>query len=191
MTKETALSPRPAILRLQRLSASPLVRVVLLFLTVKLSLLLLAATLSILVPRDERVRPYDPELAVRWLRIWSQWDVGGFVGLARRGYALNQEGITSYFPLYSYVIKAASLVIPNAFLAGMVVSHLAMLGALIVLYQLTVLEFGRSDAGLRAVFYLPIFPTSFFTSTAYSEALLLLGLFTALFVRSWLIPGIY
>jgi hypothetical protein len=58
------------------------------------------------------------------------------------------------------------------YLAGMLVSRVAFLGALITLYYLARLDLD-ADAAQRAVLYLAIFPFSFFYSRVYSESLFL------------------
>jgi hypothetical protein len=59
-------------------------------------------------------------------------------------------------------------------LAGVVVSHLCLLGALIFLYRLALLEWGDEPAARRAILYISIFPTAFFFGALYTESAFLL-----------------
>jgi hypothetical protein len=58
--------------------------------------------------------------------------------------------------------------IATATLAGVIVSALGTLAAMLALYDLTYEALGE-DGGMRAVFYLLIFPTSFFFVQVYTE----------------------
>lgn len=60
--------------------------------------------------------------------------------------------------------------IATATLAGVTVSALGTLGAMYALYDLTKVSLGE-DGGLRAAFYLIIFPTGFFLLQVYTEGL--------------------
>lgn len=66
-------------------------------------------------------------------------------------------------------------------LAGIVVSHLALLLAAVLFYRLVGNEWGAEVAN-RAVWYLLIFPSAFFGSAVYSESLFLLTTIGALYL---------
>jgi hypothetical protein len=88
----------------------------------------------------------------------------------------------AFFPFYPTVMRAVSLPlrvlnltpIATSTLAGVLVSVSSTLFAMVALYDLTREELGE-DGGLRAAFYLLIFPTGFFLAQVYTE-----GLFVAL-----------
>jgi hypothetical protein len=65
--------------------------------------------------------------------------------------------------------------------AGLLVTNLALLGASFLLYRLAAEELGPTVAE-RSVWYLLIFPASFFGSAIYSESLFLLGAVGALYL---------
>jgi hypothetical protein len=74
----------------------------------------------------------------------------------------------------------------------MLISNLALLGALFVLYQLTAESAGEAVA-LRTLLYLCIFPSAFLFFTASHEALLLLlttGVLLALRRQRWWLAGL-
>lgn len=84
----------------------------------------------------------------------------------------------AFFPLYPVAIRAASLPlsllgmtpIATATLAAVSVSLLGTLAGMLALYQLAKDELGE-DGGLRAAFYLVIFPSGFFLAQVYTEGL--------------------
>ncbi|MGC1375011.1 MAG: hypothetical protein WA821_02240 [Anaerolineales bacterium] len=86
----------------------------------------------------------------------------------------------AYFPLYPLLIYLLSLPlrllgmapIAAATLAGVLISALGTLAAMLALYDLTYESLGEAG-GWRAVFYLLIFPTGFFLIQVYSDGLFL------------------
>ncbi len=84
----------------------------------------------------------------------------------------------AFFPLYPYAIRLVSIPlqplgltpIATATLAGVLVSALGALAAMIALYDLSRDELGEEGA-LRTAFYLLIFPTGFFLAQVYTEGL--------------------
>ena len=84
----------------------------------------------------------------------------------------------SFFPLYPYVMKAFIFPlqifglnpIATGSLAGVVVALLGTLAGLFALYDLG-RDYLDKSGGLRAVFYLLIFPTGFFLAQVYTEGL--------------------
>jgi hypothetical protein len=84
----------------------------------------------------------------------------------------------AFFPLYPLLIRLFAIPlsllnlnpIATATLAGVIVSALGTLVAMLSLYDLTYEALGE-EGGMRAVFYLLIFPTSFFFVQVYTEGL--------------------
>jgi len=81
----------------------------------------------------------------------------------------------------------------NGYIAiGMLLSNLALLGALFVLYQIASDILGE-QVGRRTLLYLCIFPTAFFFFTAYNESLFLFltaSSFLAMRRQKWWLAGI-
>lgn len=120
------------------------------------------------------------------------WDSEFYVGIAVGGY--DDPRITAgkvrdgteiplsyaFFPLYpaAIAVVAAPLrllglnPIAAASLGGVIVSLLGTLAAMIALYDLTREELGE-EGGIRAAFYLLIFPSGFFLAQVYTEGLFL------------------
>ncbi|MCI0394030.1 MAG: hypothetical protein L0332_23210 [Chloroflexi bacterium] len=113
----------------------------------------------------------------------SRWDTGFYLSIAEEGYRYRDVTLPSvaFFPLYPLLIRAVSAVVGDSLVAGLLVSNLALLGAAILLYRLVDEEYGAALAG-RAVWYLLIFPTSFFGSAIYTESLFLLAAIGALYL---------
>ncbi|TMD96823.1 MAG: hypothetical protein E6I80_29930 [Chloroflexi bacterium] len=101
---------------------------------------------------------------------WDRWDTDFYISIPLHGY--NVKYSTAFFPLYSILIRAAMVLIHSPFVAGLLISDLACLGALIVLYRLVREDFDTERAW-RAILYLSLFPTAFFLAAAYNEALFL------------------
>jgi hypothetical protein len=84
----------------------------------------------------------------------------------------------AFFPFYSFLIRLFAIplsvlgmnAIATATLAGVIVSALGTLAGMLALYDLTYEALGE-DGGLRAAFYLIVFPTGFFLVQIYTEGL--------------------
>jgi Gpi18-like mannosyltransferase len=103
---------------------------------------------------------------------WNQWDTKGhFIIIATQGYTdiLN----TAFFPLYPILMRGLMFVGLSPLVSGLLISNVAGLFALIVLYQLVREDFSGEDAW-RTVLYISLFPTAFFFIAAYNETLFLL-----------------
>lgn len=152
--------------------------------------------------QDEQIYLLDP-----FMNQHVAWDSEYYLAIAVGGYddpatdyvgpAENQI-TTSYafLPFYPFLIRLFMLPlnlfgltpIATATLAGVIVSALGTLSAMYALYDLTKDSLGE-DGGLRAAFYLIIFPTGFFLLQVYSEGLfvgLVFGCLALLKRRMWL-----
>lgn len=84
----------------------------------------------------------------------------------------------AFFPFYPMLIRLFAIPlgllqlnpIATATLAGVIVSALGTLAAMLALYDLTYESLGE-DGAMRAMFYLLIFPTAFFMVQVYTEGL--------------------
>ena len=101
----------------------------------------------------------------------------------------------AFLPFYPFLIRLFMFPfklfgltpIATATLAGVIVSALGTLGAMYALYDLTKDSLGE-DGGLRAAFYLIIFPTGFFLLQVYTEGVfvgLVFGCLAMLRRRQW------
>ena len=105
----------------------------------------------------------------------TRWDAGAYVDIAQDGYGAVPAN-NAYFPLFPLLIRLLAAPLggsDDAYLvAGLVISNLALLVALIYLARLVALDHDAA-AGPRAVLYLLAFPTSVFLSVVYPESLLI------------------
>lgn len=109
-------------------------------------------------------------LLVRWDSQWYNW-------IVEYGYWLRpgQRSNIAFFPLYPLIVKTIKPLFGNSIeLTSIVVSNAAFFAALTFFYKLTLLEFSDRSIARRAIFYLAIFPTSFYFSSMYTESLFLL-----------------
>lgn len=113
------------------------------------------------------------------LAVWQRFDANWFLKIARQGYA-STDGSTVYLPLYPLLIRVVGTVlVGNDLLAAMVISNLALVVALYLMYRMTAAQFDAA-AAKRAVVYLALFPTAFFFLAAYTESLFLVLALAAL-----------
>ncbi|MEO0561667.1 MAG: mannosyltransferase family protein [Chloroflexota bacterium] len=121
-----------------------------------------------------------------FLDVWARWDSGFYLSIAERGYffQLGQQSSVAFFPMYPLLMAALTPITGSALAAGVLVSNLALFGALVFLYLLTDLEFEDRATATRAVFYMAAFPTAFFFSAVYTESTFaLLAIATMYFAR--------
>ncbi len=105
------------------------------------------------------------------LQPWRNWDGHWFALIAQGGYF--ERATTAFFPLYPLLLRGGSQLLDGQIeLAGVLISNLALLLALGLLYQLVQLDFPRAVAQ-RAILYLAIFPTAYYLGAVYSESLFL------------------
>jgi hypothetical protein len=131
-------------------------------------------------------------------RTLDQWDAGWYMAIARDGYSAQIDGNTgqgniAFYPLLPLLIKLAHFAIPSWRLAGALVVHLALAGALLYLWALVSLDHDWPTAR-RAAVALLIFPTAVFLTAVYTESLLLLALTGSLYHArrgEWWVAGLW
>ncbi len=133
-----------------------------------------------------------------WLvNVLARWDSRWYLSVAQAGYGgLTDLGYTNlaFSPALPALMKLGAMLVhredTEGYLrAGIVVSNIAGLLAVIYLAALLRRDFGAEIAG-RATFYVLVFPTSFFLSAVFSESLFLLFTVAAVYYartgRWWL-----
>lgn len=89
------------------------------------------------------------------------WNGYWYILIADRGYSIH-AATTAFWPLYPFLIKASYDLSKRPMpILGVILSNLALLGALLLLYRLVRLDYGVTVAG-RTVWLLALFPTAFF-----------------------------
>jgi Gpi18-like mannosyltransferase len=124
----------------------------------------------ILFPVPAHFYPNTPVDIVGLFTSWNHWDAANFTYIAEFGY--TRVELTAFFPLFPLLIKViAYLIGNNGYIAiGMLLSNLALLGTMFVLYRIAADVLG-DQVGRRALLYLCLFPTAFFFFAAYNESL--------------------
>jgi hypothetical protein len=159
--------------------------------------LVLAITQAPTIPDDvlrpyQGVEPITGGLAGLLLGVWQRFDTLWYLRIAQMGYSSN-DGSTVYFPLYPLLTRfLGKILLGNYLVAALVISNVACIAVLFLLYKITEAQFGRSNAR-RAVTYLAVFPTSFFLFAAYTESLFLaltLAAFLCALEKNWWLAGL-
>lgn len=139
--------------------------------------------------KNERPGPF-----YNWLTLWDRWDAPHYLDIARMGYV--KEGVESrwivFYPLYPWLVRACSLVLRDELVSAFFVSTLASVAAGVLLYRLARLD-GDEWVARASVFFMFVFPTSYFLHIGYTESLFLalaLGTFLAARVRRWPLAGV-
>lgn len=148
------------------------------YLAVRIALFLLAAAAWGLTTEQPSSMPNGQPLPLTngWQNAFTTWDkldANWFLYIAQAGYS-NHNDTAAFFPGYPMLVRLVrDLCFGNLLLAAYLVTNVALLASLILLYRLTELEYDQAAAG-RAVLYLAIFPTAVFLFGLYSESVFLL-----------------
>lgn len=118
----------------------------------------------------------------QWVWHWGNFDGVHYLSLAKFGY---REGDQVFFPLFPLAINILGNLLGNHFLAGFLISNLAIFFAAVVFYLLIVRDFNHSVARW-AIIFLFLFPTSFFFGAIYTESLFLLLILCAYYFKSFI-----
>lgn len=104
---------------------------------------------------------------------WLQWDGNNYTRIATVGYnGFLEDGqpiMLAFFPLYSWLIKFAMLLIKDVYLAALIVSSICYGIGCCYFYGLVCLDYGK-EIGKKAVIYLSIFPFAFFFGSMMPES---------------------
>jgi hypothetical protein len=162
-------------------------RLVALMLAVKALVLFYGAQAYVVYSNQSLASLYDR------LAIWNRWDAPHYLDIARAGYVA--QGVEArwivFYPLYPWLVRACAFVLRDGLVAAFFVSTVASLAAGLLLYRLALLD-DEEEASRAAVFFLFVFPTSYFLHIGYTESLfiaLTVGSFLAARTRSWPLAG--
>ncbi len=128
-----------------------------------------------------------------WLELWNRWDALNYQRLALQGYGTTENRpLLVFYPLYPWVVQLFQYLVSDYLVAALIVSTLASIGVALLLYRLVEIDYSEQVAK-RAVWFLFIFPTSYFLHIGYTESLflmLVLGSILAARKQHWLLAGI-
>lgn len=168
--------------------------------------LLLVGWLSQFLPPDPAFPYWDirtqPWLVTpnRLLDMWARWDASWYLQIINTGYR-SANGVPggqsnlAFFPLFPYLVKFLVLLTPPGLRSqpwilavGLLLANVFLIGTLVILYRLALQVSGKTADARRAVWYLLVFPTSFFLSSFYSESTFLFFSLAAFYLgekRHW------
>ncbi|MEM2111436.1 MAG: glycosyltransferase family 39 protein [Candidatus Bathyarchaeia archaeon] len=128
------------------------------------------------------------------MRQFCRWDSNIYIDIAKNWYVNvgEQRLYIVFFPLYPLLIRLTTFDYQYINLSALLISNLSSLIASIYLFKLVKFEF-EEDVAERAVLYLNIYPTAYFMSAIYTEALFLALIMTSVYYtrkERWSIAGI-
>jgi Gpi18-like mannosyltransferase len=153
--------------------------------------------------QDHKMSPVETHLGNRghpFLNMFSRWDGGWYVLVAKGGYRF-EPGLRSnaaFAPAYPMAIRLTHGLFRGEsdaswFFAGLVVSNIALLLALVYLIRIVRLDADQATAS-RAALYLLVFPSTLFLSAFYAESLFLFASLAAFYHarrNQWLAAGLF
>ena len=98
----------------------------------------------------------------------KNWDSGHFLGIAKYGY--KEKFQFAFFPMYPILINFLAIFLKNYLFSALIISILSTFLALKLLYKLICMDNLKLNSK-KAIFFILIFPTSFYFLIPYSEAL--------------------
>jgi hypothetical protein len=125
---------------------------------------------------------------------FARYDSGWYNDIAARGYRFVEGGRSNlaFFPLYPQLMGIGGRLLggeqQHFYLAGIAISWLAFMAAIVLLYRLAALDLPH-DSAVRATVYAAVFPSAYFFGAVYSESLFLLtlvGAVLAIRTRHWM-----
>ena len=130
-----------------------------------------------------------------WFEIWNRWDALNYQKLARFGYSASGElqPLLVFYPLYPWTVRLFAFFTRDYVLSAFIVSTLASLVAAIVLLRLVEVDYSK-ELAQRAVWFLFIFPTSYFLHIGYTESLFLMLALSCVYSarkQRWLWAGVF
>ncbi len=114
-----------------------------------------------------------------FINMWSRWDAGWYLSIAEKGYSYHPgvQSSINFAPLYPVIMGTVCRIFhghshEDMLLAGIILSNVSLLVAIIFLYLLVKLDF-NDRISARATLFLLIFPSTLFLSAVYPESLYL------------------
>jgi len=126
-----------------------------------------------------------------FLAPWYRWDTAHYLVIAEFGYDFDPIN-TIWPPLFPFLIRCLSVVFHPPLVSAILVSNIFFIVGLFLTFILTK-EIFDEQVAKNTLFFLIIFPTSFFFIAAYSESLFLtlsVAVFLLLRRKKWLWAGL-
>lgn len=137
------------------------------------------------------IKKVDP-VSNALVNVWLTWDTVWYLKIARDGYIPGQP-TTAFQPLYPLLTRGAGFLLGgNLLLGALLVSNLAAMIALILLYELAKSEKRLNPNPRQTVLAFLLFPSAFFIFAAYTESvflMLVLAAWSCAQHKKWLAAG--
>ena len=111
---------------------------------------------------------------------WTRWDADHYVLIAETGYRAPDVGadrlefVSRFPPLYPMATALVGAVTPLSTAAsGILLSNVFLLLSSVLVFRISYSLFGSTETSYWSVLFLNLFPTSYFASAPYSEAMFL------------------
>jgi hypothetical protein len=130
-----------------------------------------------------------------WLEIWNRWDAVNYQKIAQFGYSAtgDMQPMLVFYPLYPWTVRLVAFATRDYLISAFIVSTLASLVTAIVLMRLVELDYSK-ELAQRAVWFLFIFPTSYFLHIGYTESLFLMLVLISVYSarkQRWYLAGVF
>ncbi len=134
----------------------------------------------------------------RLFAAWGRWDGEWYLQIINFGYT-PPEAAPAFFPLYPLLVRlTGQLAHLDYLVAGVLVSTLFSLAAFILFYNLTLQDYRSKKLADNALITMGLFPTIFFLSAIYTEALFMALALAAFFcarhlriAQKWWLAGFF
>jgi len=136
------------------------------------------------------IQPVEQGLAGIFLGVWQRWDSIHYQSIAMNGYTNDFASV--FFPLYPFLARGLHLMGLDVLIALMLVSNVALLFAMVLLYRLAE-ELFSAETARNTLICLLLYPASFFLYALYPQSLaLLLALAAIWFARKdrWIVSAL-
>ena len=135
------------------------------------------------------------DVHVHLFGVLGAWDSHWYRIVAERGYLLEpgRASDPAFFPFYPLLLRAVHTIGPGYYSAGVFVSNVAFLAALVAFEALT-RELSGARFARRATIYLAIFPAGFVFSMGYPESVALCAIAltaVAALRRRWILAAVF
>ena len=113
-------------------------------------------------------------LTAPWFYGWANFDGEHYLSIAQIGYRDLEQAFFPVFPILMNILsKPFNGNIESFIVSGLIISNIAFLASLIILWKLIIFDYSKKVAYIT-ILILILYPTSLYFSSLYSESLFLL-----------------
>lgn len=128
----------------------------------------------------------------QWIWGWANFDGVHYLTIAQRGYFAQFTQV--FFPLYPIILKFVGVIINDKYLiiSGLILSFISFFFLVICLKNLLNLDYDSGKVKI-IIFFLLIFPTSFYFASLYTESVFFLFVLASFYFarkKKWWLSGL-